>query len=104
MRKILLYLFLIFSVVSHSQLAPPKQQINLNLPPVNNTVPKIGMGPAMMIGGAILTTAGLLTPPLLVGGSTTQKQPFYKQGGRAAAIVTGTIVFTVGIGVSIKDF
>lgn len=103
MKKLISLLFLLFLFVGHSQIAPPKQQIKLNLPPINNTTPKIGMGPAMMIGGAILTTAGLLTPPLLVGGSTTQKQPFYKQGGRAAAIVSGALVFTIGVGVSIGD-
>lgn len=101
MKKLLLFLFLICSITSYSQLAPPKQQIRLNLPPLMVQESRFPVGVGMMMGGAVLTTAGLLTPPLMVGGSTTQKQPFYKQGGRAAAIVSGALVFTIGVGVSI---
>ena len=102
MKKTLTVLFLTLSLNGLTQLAPPRQKIVLNLPPSNYT-PMIGVGPGMMIGGAILTTAGLLTPPLMVGGSTTQKQPFYKQGGRAAAIASGCLVFTIGVGVTIGN-
>jgi hypothetical protein len=55
----------------------------------------------MIIGGLVLTTAGLLTPPLMVGGSTTQKQPFYKQV-RMLPIISGTLVFTIGLGVTVS--
>jgi hypothetical protein len=58
----------------------------------------------MMIGGAALFVAGVLTPPIMVGGSTTQKQPFYKQGARALAMVSGGIVFTIGVGKSLADY
>lgn len=103
MRKVLLIILLLFSVMCYSQIAPPKQQIKLNLPPISAQQSRFPMGVGMMLGGAVLTTAGLLTPPLMVGGSTTQKQPFYKQGGRAAAIVSGVLVFTIGVGVTIGD-
>lgn len=104
MKKILLIILLLLSVtICYSQIAPPKQQIKLNLPPISAQQSRFPMGVGMMLGGAVLTTAGLLTPPLMVGGSTTQKQPFYKQGGRAAAIVSGALVFTIGVGVTIGD-
>jgi hypothetical protein len=80
------------------QLAPPKQSITLNLP--TSYTPTLQVGPGMIIGGLVLTTAGLLTPPLMVGGSTTQKQPVYKQV-RMLPIVSGAIVFTIGLGVTV---
>lgn len=104
MKKILLIILLLFSAtMCYSQIAPPKQLIKLNLPPLRAQESRFPVGVGMMLGGAVLTTAGLLTPPLMVGGSTTQKQPFYKQGGRAAAIVSGALVFTIGVGVSIGN-
>ena len=101
MKNIILILFLFLSFLTMGQLAPPKQGITLNLP--TSYTPTLQVGPGMIIGGAILTTAGLLTPPLMVGGSTTQKQPFYKQGARAAAIVSGSLVFTIGVGITISN-
>lgn len=102
MKNLILTLVLLLSFFSFGQIAPPRNRIVLNLPPVNK-VPTFPIGPGMMLGGAILTTAGLLTPPLMVGGSTTQKQPFYKQGVRAAAIVSGALVFTIGVGVTLSN-
>jgi len=81
------------------QLAPPKQSITLNLP--TSYTPTLRAGTGMIIGGLVLTTAGLLTPPLMVGGSTTQKQPFYKQV-RMLPIISGTLVFTIGLGVTVS--
>jgi hypothetical protein len=54
----------------------------------------------MMIGGAAFILAGALTPPTMIGGSTTQKQPVYKQI-RMLPILTGSIVFVIGSGISI---
>ena len=98
MKKLILALFLGVSSLTFAQLAPPKQKINLhlNMLPYDSRGNDIRVGPPMMIGGAAFLAAGLLTPPLMVGGSTTQKQPFFKQGARAAAIITGPVVFVVG--------
>lgn len=98
MKNIVLVLFLIVSSLTFAQLAPPKQKINLhlNMLPYDSRGSSVNIGPPMMIGGAAFLAAGLLTPPLMVGGSTTQKQPFFKQGARAAAIITGPVVFVVG--------
>jgi len=103
MKNLILSLFLFLSSLTFSQIAPPKQHIKLNLPPYSSSS-NIGVGPGMMIGGAALFAAGLLTPPIMVGGSTTQKQPFYKQGVRALAMVSGGIVFTIGVGKSLADY
>jgi hypothetical protein len=102
MKKIILVIMLVFSSLSYGQLAPPRQRIILNLP--TSYVPTLKVGTGMIIGGVVLTTAGLLTPPLMVGGSTTQKQPFYKQGVRALAMVSGSVVFTIGVGKTLSDY
>ena len=94
MKTVLLTLALTFSFSAFSQIAPPRKVINLNLP-VPSTQPSIGMGPALMLGGATFIVAGALTPPLMVGWSTTQKQPIYKQI-KLLPIVSGSIVFTIG--------
>jgi uncharacterized membrane protein YedE/YeeE len=102
MKKLILFLMLVLSGSVTSQIAPPRQKIVLNLPQTYTPTLKVGAG--MMIGGAAIFVAGVLTPPLMVGGSTTQKQPFYKQGGRALAMVSGGIVFTIGVGKSLADY
>jgi len=101
MKNIVLTLFLLLSSFSFGQIAPPKTKITLNLP-VPSSQTDVRPGPFMMLGGAAFFVGGLLTPPLMVGGSTTEKQPFYKQGGRALAIVSGVLTFTIGAGVTIS--
>jgi hypothetical protein len=54
----------------------------------------------MLAGGAVFMLAGLLTPPTMVGGSTTQKEPIYKQV-RMLPIVSGAVVFTIGLGITV---
>jgi hypothetical protein len=100
MKKLTLTLALLLSTSTFSQIAPPKRSILLNLPKPSSA-PNMSVGPGMMIGGATFVAAGLLTPPFMVAGSTTQKKPFYQQGPRAAAIISGSIVFVVGIGYTI---
>ena len=102
MKKLILFLMLVLSGSVTSQIAPPRQKIVLNLP--SSYTPTLKVGAGMMIGGSVLFIAGALTPPLMVGGSTTQKQPFYKQGARALAMVSGGIVFTIGVGKSLADY
>lgn len=92
---------LIYSTLCGSQIAPPKQNITLNIPRSYNS--RLQVGPGMMIGGSAIFIAGLLTPPIMVGGSTTQKQPFYKQGARALSMVSGALVFTIGVGITIAN-
>ena len=61
------------------------------------------LGLGMMLGGAVFTTAGLLTvPDYEVGpnGETVTK-PFFRQGARMMAIMTGAGVFTAGCIISI---
>ena len=104
MKKLILSLLLCLSSLSFAQIAPPRQKINLLLPKPSSQTSNFPVGAGMMIGGAALFVAGVLTPPLMVGGSTTQKQPFYKQGVRALAMVSGGIVFTIGVGKSLADY
>ena len=101
MKNIVLILFLLFSFLGVSQIAPPRNRVTLNLPQPSSQS-NVRIGPIMMLGGAAFTVAGLLTPPIMVGGSTTQKLPFYKQGGRALSIVSGAVFLTIGVGVTIS--
>lgn len=101
MKNIVLILFLLFSFLGVSQIAPPRNRVTLNLPQPSSQS-DVRIGPIMMLGGAAFTVAGLLTPPLMVGGSTTQKLPFHKQGGRALSIVSGAVFLTIGVGVTIS--
>ena len=83
-----------------SQIAPPKKTISLNLPvPSNQT--NIRKGPIMLAGGALFIAAGLLTPPIMVGGSTTQKKSPIHQMQRILPIASGSLIFIIGVGVSI---
>lgn len=102
MKKLILFLMLVLSGSVTSQIAPPRQTIVLNLP--SSYTPTLKVGTGMMIGGAAIFVAGVLTPPLMVGGSTTQKQPFYKQGARSLAMVSGSVVFTIGVGKTLADY
>lgn len=106
MKKILLALALTFSTSSFSQLAPPKQKINLHLSTTSysSNSSNVRVGPVMMLGGASFIVAGILTTPVYVSGSTTEKKPFLQQGGRAAAIISGCLVLTGGIVISIGGY
>ena len=104
MKKLLTIIFLAIGHLTFAQLAPPKQKIKLNLPPISapyeNNVP---VGPFMMLGGASFIAAGLLAPPNMVSGSTTEKQPLIGQLHKVLPIATGSIVFVIGTGVFIAD-
>jgi len=99
MKKVVLFLALALSTSAFTQIAPPKQRVLLNLP-VPSNAPTARTGPLMMIGGASFVAAGLLTSPFTIGKTTTPK-PFYQQGPRALAIVSGAFVFVVGVGITI---
>lgn len=97
MKTLFLSLALLLSASAISQIAPPRKSIMLNLPIPSSNQPNMRMGPAMILGGASFIAAGLLTSPFMEGSSTTPK-PFWKQGPRTAAVVSGSIVFVVGVG------
>ena len=99
MKHLITILSLMMCLNVFSQIAPPRKTINLNLPQPAY-VPTIRTGPMMMIGGATFIAAGLLTPPTMVAGTTNQKQPAYKQM-RMLPILTGAIVMTIGVGITI---
>lgn len=102
MKKLILLLMLSLTTGVFSQLAPPPSQINLHLPtPKPYKVKEPIVGPLVMLGGMAFTAAGLLTPPVMVGGSTTEPKPFLQQGVRAAAIITGSVVITTGLVITI---
>lgn len=82
------------------------QPINLKL---NSTVPakkyydepQIPLGLGLISGGAVFMVAGFLTvPPMQAPGFTTPK-PFFSQGGRMLAIVSGAGLMVVGCTISI---
>ena len=101
MKKLILILMLALTSNVFSQLAPPRQKIDLHLPTTTYNTKEPIVGPLVMLGGAAFTAAGLLTPPVMVGGSTTEPKPFIQQGVRAAAIITGSVVFTTGLVITI---
>jgi len=84
-----------------------KYDIDLKLDKVSysssqyNSSGNMPVGVGMMIGGTSFIVAGLLTPPTYVGGSTTEKKPFYQQP-KFLPILSGSLFFTIGIGVSIS--
>ena len=106
MKKVVLSLALMISTSAFSQLAAPRQTINLHLSKDNilDNSRHIPVGPLMLLGGASFITAGALTPPVMVGGSTTQKKPFFQQGARAAAIISGCVVITGGVVITLGGY
>jgi hypothetical protein len=104
MKKVILTLALALSTSAFSQLAPPTPKINLHLSNSKNILDNsrdVRVGPIMVLGGASFIAAGILTTPFYVGGSTTQKKPFFQQGPRMLAILSGAGVMVVGFGFSI---
>ena len=87
---------LFFATTTFSQLAPPKQKINLNLTPAQSYENTRLKGPAMLLGGATFIAAGLLVPPVMEGGSTTQKKAPIHQLHRILPIVSGSAIIVVG--------
>jgi len=103
MKKVLILIMLVISTsavgqvqsIMISTINPLRTPINLNLP--NSSLSyrnETRVGPAMMLGGAGFILASVLTPPIMVGGSTTQEKPFFQQGGKSFAMITGCIVLT----------
>jgi hypothetical protein len=78
---------------NHDEISP----INLRLPSNNSYRHDDGrVGPLVMMGGAVFILAGLLTVPTYKGGSATEQKPFFQQGGRMLAIMSGSIMIPIG--------
>lgn len=107
----ILVLFLSYTCLSQDSFNTIDQEIKYNidlkLDKVSyggshyNSGGNIPVGVGMMVGGSSFIVAGLLTPPTYVGGSTTEKKPFFQQP-KFLPILTGSLFFTIGIGVSIS--
>ena len=92
MKKIVLTLALAISTVAFSQKRPD---------PKFSHMVEVKSGPWMMFGGACFSTAGLLSYTVHKGGSTTQKSGIeYQQ--RMLPIISGALVFSVGLVYTIK--
>lgn len=105
MKKLVLILMLLFTCNLFSQLAPPKQQyqkidLHLGYQKEYYNQKHIPVGPFVMLGGCAMALAGYLTVPPYEANST-QYKPFFKQGGRMLAIMTGGSLFVVGATVTI---
>lgn len=103
MKTLLTLLILMFTTCANSQIAPPRQKINLMLPAPSSSQSNAPVGPIMMLGGASFIAAGLLAPPNMVGGSTTQKQPIVKQLHKVLPIASGCVILVVGVSISIGN-
>lgn len=114
MKKIVGVLVLLLSFFTYSQdmYFSHDQSIDLKLELLETksktyqtykTESNFPLGPAIMLGGSSFILAGVLTTPIYVGGSTTVKQPFFKQGGRMLAIMTGLTLTTVGVVITIGN-
>lgn len=111
MKKIvgLLVVLLSFFTYSQDMYFSHDQSIDLKLELLETksktykTESNFPLGPAIMLGGSSFILAGVLTTPIYVGGSTTVKQPFFKQGGRMLAIMTGLTATTIGFVITIGN-
>jgi hypothetical protein len=83
---------------------PETINLNLNSSNILETSNSVRTGPIMLLGGASLILAGALTTPFYVGSSTTEKKPFFQQGDRAAAIISGSVVLVVGMSFTINGY
>lgn len=66
--------------------------------------PSFPTGPAFLLGGAAMALAGFLTVPdyyMTPSGEIVTK-PFFRQGARMLSIVTGAVLVTVGVVITIS--
>ena len=75
-----------------------RSDFSLPVKKVKNDSPRIG--PIVMLGGAVFCLAGILTTPNQ--NSDCSVKPFMQQTGRALTVITGGVVFTAGIVITIS--
>ena len=111
MRKLFITMMLLVCFNTHSQytlgggymtISTPTTTINLRLSTTYRGYnSETRVGPYLVGGGAALVLVGLLTPPIYVGGSTTIQKPFTQQM-RNWVMITGCVVGTVGLVLTIS--
>ena len=105
MKKLILILLMIISLNSYSNnyyLNNNFKSVNMNLLPrseFNNS--NFHYGHCMMIGGTAMMIVGFTTPRTTIGYKGQIKQPFFKQYGRASAIISGMTILASGVVVTI---
>lgn len=96
MKKTVLTLALMIFGSSYAQ-----KKITFRMPEPAKTTAEYRTGPWMMFGGACFSTAGIVSYTVHKGGSTTQKSGIeYQQ--RMLPIISGALVFSVGVVYTIK--
>jgi hypothetical protein len=124
MKKLLTFLFLTLLFTTYSQdsydnyLTPSytfqtktfdtdsKINLNLSASPHYGNEPSFPLGLGMILGGSTFIVAGLLTVPdyEVAPDGTTKTKPFWRQGARMLAIVSGAGVLTAGVVISIGGY
>lgn len=117
MKTIKILLFLLFPVLSYSQLynddifssyktnhesdksiiLNENNSIKTYSLSINTNTGNKGMGVGMLLGGTALMTAGILTQTFTDPGKNNEPLPFTQQAGKYLAIGSGGIIFTVGL-------
>lgn len=109
MKKVILTVSLMISMNTFTQTlnfnnTPTQINLHLNALSGKNILDNsrdVRVGPLVMLGGASFLAAGLLTTPFYQGGSTTVKKPFFQQGPRTWAILSGGFCLVGGVVISL---
>jgi hypothetical protein len=110
MKKLILFLMLSTTATAQDSYQKPIdlhlesiEYTNLNAPKSRYNEPNGSIGLGLISGGALFMTAGFLTVPdyETQPNSTTTTKPFFRQGARMMAIMTGAVCLTTGIVISI---
>ncbi len=85
----------------------PKTNLNIGLSQrykSQYSEPSFPKGPAFILGGSVMALAGFLTVPDYYTSPSGEivTKPFFRQGARMLAIMTGAILTTVGIVITIS--
>lgn len=103
MKQLLITLILSISIGSYSQqsydLQMPKFTTNKKYKSRYGITVSPALGLGMMLGGTAFVVAGAVTGPVTQETETGQivPKPFYQQGAKALAIVSGGVLICTGI-------